>query len=85
MTLNMTTQSCIIRLRNIVVPICLMIMQRHLFTCLISQKKFQNTVRYNMRCKKLITFYKFVYQNILSFAKVFIVIIFTKYYNEDSK
>ena len=44
MTLNMTTQSCIIRLRNIVVPICLMIMQRHLFTCLISQKKFQNTV-----------------------------------------
>lgn len=38
-----------------------------------------------MRCKKLITFYKFVYQNILSFAKLFIVIIFTKHYNEDSK
>ncbi len=38
-----------------------------------------------MRCKKLITFYKFVHQNILSFAKLFIVIIFTKYYNEDSK
>lgn len=29
-----------------------------------------------MRCKKLITFYKFVYQNILSFAKLFIAIIY---------
>lgn len=33
MTLNMTTQICIIRLRNIVEPICLMIIQRHLFIC----------------------------------------------------
>lgn len=62
------------------IPVRLSIALKHLFTV-----HLVNNFEYNMRCKKLITFYKFVYQNILSFAKFFIVIIFTKYYNEDSK
>ncbi len=71
------------KLTREMIPVRLSIALKHLLPFI--SLTILNTVRYNMRCKKLITFYKFVYQNILSFAKIFIVIIFTKYYNEDSK
>ena len=65
------------------IPVRLSIALKHLFTVHLVNNFEYSMIQYEMQ--KTNNLYKFVHQNILSFAKFFIVIIFTKYYNEDSK